>query len=192
MGLRTFARWVSIVGHPFVLLMVYVVAASVEYLPRGQVLPAAGLVFVLAILPMTIHLQRQARRGVTNFDVSAQELRGPVYGLGLGLGLLLLVVFYGLGAPPPLLRGLWVGIVMVIVASLINLRLKVSLHSAFAAWVSLGIFFLYPRLALVLGAWVLLVTWSRLKLERHSLPEVIAGVALGILAALPLSPWLLT
>ena len=83
---ESIARWVSILGHPFVLVLFYVVAAVSAFLPWQQAALATAIVFFVAILPMTAYLQKQVKKGRTNFDVSAQELRGPIYGLGLFLG----------------------------------------------------------------------------------------------------------
>lgn len=183
---RSFARWVSIIGHPFALLLLYVVAGVSVYLPWQEAAFATAIVFFVAILPLTFYLQRQVKAGVTNFDVSAQELRGPIYGLSLGLGLMLAALFYWLGAPLNLLGALLVGVAMVVVASLVNLKLKVSLHSAFAVWVAVGLWRLHPRLGLALGALAVLVVWSRLELSRHTRSELVVGVLLGALMSIPL------
>ena len=182
----SFARWVSIIGHPFALLLLYVVAGASVYLPWQQAAVATAIVFFVAILPLSFYLYRQAKTGATNFDVSAQELRGPVYGMGLALGLVLVAVFYGLGAPLNLLGALLVGVGMVVVASLVNLKLKVSLHSAFAVWVAFGLWQFHPRLGTALIALAALVVWSRLELCRHTRAEVVAGVTLGALMSIPL------
>ena len=186
MNWQPVARWISIAGHPFVWLLIYVGVVAFAHLPWPQALLAVGLVFFLSILPMTLYLQRLVRGGATNFDVSKQELRGPVYALGLALGLFLLWVFRRLGTPWEMLRGLVAGIVMVVTASLINLRLKVSLHSAFAVWVACGLWRYSPWMSVGAGCGALAVIWSRLELGRHTVSELVAGMALGAIMSVPL------
>lgn len=186
MDWKPVARWVSMIGHPFVWLLVYVGVAAFAQLSPGQALWSVGIVLFVSIVPMTFYLQRLVRSGSTNFDVSHRELRGPVYLFGLGLGLLLLAIFRGLGTPWGSLRGLIVGIALVVVASLINRRLKVSMHSAFAVWVAVGLWPFAPVAAMLGGLFALVVVWSRLELERHTAGELVAGTLLGALMAIPL------
>lgn len=184
--LRSLARWISIVGHPFVLILLYVLVGVATRLAFGNALVAVAIVFFVGVLPMTAYLARLARSGSTNFDVSHREQRGPVYGLGLLLGLGLLAIFWWLDGPPDLLVGVADALLLVVVAFLINLGLKISLHSAFVAWVAVGLWPISPWASLGLACLAVALVWSRLYLDRHTRGEVLAGLALGILMALPL------
>ena len=138
---------------------------------------------------MTLFLSRQVRLGRSNFDVSARERRGPVYALGLALGVALMVAAQQLGAPDIVLAVMACGLAMVILAAAINLRLKVSLHSAFATWISLSWWRLDPSTAVALMVLALAVAWSRLQLRRHSWPEVAVGMLLGAALAFLMLGW---
>lgn len=173
------ARWISIVGHPFVLIVAYALAGAAAVLPLRDALTVAAVVLVGAIVPLLVYLGREVRSGGGNFDVSARERRAPIYGFALILGVGLLGYFYGSGAPKQLLVGLGFGLLLVVVAALINLRLKVSVHSAFAAFVGIGFLPLSRWAAAVLIAFACLVGGSRLVLRRHRPAEVLSGLLLG-------------
>ena len=60
------------------------------------------------------------------------------------------------------------------------------MHLAFAAFAVLALFRLGSPAAWAIAGLTPLIAWSRIRLRRHTLVEVIAGAALGILAgALP-------
>lgn len=184
-GRERLARQLSIIGHPFILLVVYVAVASSAHVSWQNTIWAVAIVLGVSILPMTLYLCRLVRQGRSNFDISSQDKRGPAYALGLVLGVVLWVIFYWLGTPEELLRHLVIGIAMVVVASLINLRLKVSLHSAFSGWVASALLHFQPILGVGVILLALAVMWSRLELKRHTLPEVGTGFLLGLLMSLP-------
>ncbi|MEM8934550.1 MAG: hypothetical protein AAGE94_25375, partial [Acidobacteriota bacterium] len=77
------------VGHPFVVLLAYVLVVSASTLPWSSALAMTGLVFAVTVLPMLVYIARLVRTGESNFDVSLRERRGPVYFLGLALGAIL-------------------------------------------------------------------------------------------------------
>lgn len=183
---RGVAWTVSTLGHPFVLVLAYVLAASLRELPAADALGITALVFAIGILPMLVYLGWLVRSGRSNFDVSIREQRRPVYRLGLVLGLVLIAVFFGLGAPPETFVALGLGLALVVVGSIINRRLKVSLHSAFAAWTAVAFACLDPRFTLPAALLALAVAVSRLVLRRHTPAEVTAGLLLGALLASPL------
>ena len=177
------ALWVSGVGHPFVLLLAYVLVGAATVLPLHMAAQVAAVVLVGGVLPMLAFLHRQVRLGRTDFDVSTRERRGPVYALGLVLGLGLIAFFRFTGAPPQLLASLGGGFALVMAAALCNPWLKVSVHCAFAGFVAVGFLALAPWagwLFVLLGVGI---AWSRLELRRHTPKEVTCGLLLGTLTA---------
>ncbi|MCG8460353.1 MAG: phosphatase PAP2 family protein [Holophagales bacterium] len=185
-ALDTAARWISICGHPFALILLYVLVGAATRLELRQALIAVAIVFVGGVLPMMLYLASLVRRSGANFDVSVRRERSGAYGLGLALGMGLLAVFASFDAPADLLGGLACGLLLVVLASLINLRLKVSLHSAFAVWVAVGFASIAPWASAMMLLFAALVVWSRLRLCRHTRGEVVAGVLLGAAMALPM------
>jgi len=95
-----------------------------------------------------------------------------------------IVVMLLLRAPNFAVRGAVVTLALLIVAGLVNFRLKLSLHALFAFY-STMILFRASLVAGILGlALALLVFWSRLYLQRHDLKEVLAGAAVGLVGGI--------
>jgi membrane-associated phospholipid phosphatase len=91
------------------------------------------------------------------------------------------------GAPRSIVAGAAAVLALLVAAAFCNRWLKVSLHEAFAVFtvVSLSSVSLWASgLLLVLAV---AIGWSRVVLGRHTLPEVLAGAALGTLVSTALS-----
>ena len=81
------------------------------------------------------------------------------------------------------MRGSGIAFALVSCCALVNLRTKISLHVAFAAY-AVGIASgRRPEVLAVSAAIALAVAWSRVVLGRHTLGEVVAGAIAGSAAA---------
>jgi membrane-associated phospholipid phosphatase len=112
----------------------------------------------------------------------------PVPGERRQLNVFLVLLLFGVsgalwafGQPLLVSLGLGLGGAVVLAAHLLRRWLKLSLHASFAVYAAA---LLWPA-ALAAGAVLLLavaVSWSRLALRRHTLAEVLAGLAVGAAA----------
>ena len=91
-------------------------------------------------------------------------------------------------APDFALRGSTMTLFLLIIAALINFRIKLSLHALFAFYSAVILFVVNPVVGAVAFALALLVFWSRLYLKRHDLLEMLVGAFLGLLGGL-LTAW---
>jgi len=82
------------------------------------------------------------------------------------------------------LRGATVTSFLLIMAALINFRIKLSLHALFAFYSGVILFVVNPIVGAVAFVVALLVFWSRLYLRRHDFLETLAGTFLGLLGGL--------
>lgn len=181
--MKTVARWISIVAHPFVLAAVFAVAAGLRLGTSADALGALLLVALVAILPVAVLTVRQVRRGSwTNVDASNQKERPVLFLVGT-VALAALAVFAFVFRPGSFLgRGAIAVLVMLAVCAVINRWLKISLHMAFAALVTTTLLLLRSPVGWALVPVVPALAWSRLALGRHRLPEVIAGFVIGCLS----------
>jgi membrane-associated phospholipid phosphatase len=174
------ARWISILGHPFVLIPALVAAVTVPWMPPERAARIVGTVLLFSIVPMLLLMARRVRSGAwTNYDVSVREQRTGMYPAAFAIASATLLVLAGTGAPPPILRGVLANVLLIGLAWLVNLRLKISLHTAFAVFTAAALFGMSRGLAAGCLALALAIAWSRLELGRHTLPEVIGGALLG-------------
>jgi membrane-associated phospholipid phosphatase len=177
---REVARWISILGHPFVLIPLMVTAVTVGWLPPERVALIVGLVVLGSVVPMLLLMAQRVRSGAwTNYDVSVREQRRGMYPAALALAGGTVLLLAAIGAPWPILRGVLSILLLIAIAAVVNLRLKISLHTAFAAYTAVVLFAGNRGLGAGVLALTLAIAWSRLELGRHTLPEVIGGAVLG-------------
>ncbi len=99
------ARWISIVGHPFVLSLLLAGIAAALVLPPGEAALVVTLVAVGSIVPMLLYLRREVRAGRSNFDVSVRRDRGPMFRFAFLLVSLVIGVLLLAGAPRSIVIG---------------------------------------------------------------------------------------
>jgi hypothetical protein len=180
-----FARWVSWIGHPLVFI-----SLSVAIIIVLRVASRAGLALLLTllatlILPMALLLFRGARSGRwSDVDISIRAERVRFYPRAIPISAMAVIALWLLGAPAFALRGAAVTLSLLVVAALVNFRIKLSLHALFAFYSALILFVVQPVVGAIAFALALLVFWSRLYLERHDLLETLLGASLGLLGGL--------
>jgi len=94
------------------------------------------------------------------------------------------IVLLLLRAPAFALRGAAVTLFLLMMAALINFRMKLSLHALFAFYSAIILFVVNPIAGAAAFMLALLVFWSRLYLKRHDLSEMLVGAVLGLLGGL--------
>jgi membrane-associated phospholipid phosphatase len=177
---REAARWISILGHPFILIPALVAAVTVRRLPPEQVVRVVGIVVLVSIVPMLLLIARRVRSGAwTNYDVSVREQRAGMYPAALAIAAASVLVLAWTRVPRPILHGMIATLVLIGIAALVNLRLKISLHTAFAVFTAVALLAVSRGLGAAGLALALATAWSRLELGRHTMQEVVGGALLG-------------
>lgn len=180
-----FARWVSRIGHPLVFITL-----SVGIIVALRLANRAGLALLLTllatvILPMALLLFRGFRSGRwSDPDVSIRAERIRFYPRAISISAVAVIALLLLHAPAFALRGATITLFLLIIAALLNFRIKLSLHALFAFYSAIILFVINPVTGAVAFALALLVFWSRLYLKRHDLSETLVGALLGLLGGL--------
>ena len=186
---RTVARFISIVGHPIVLLPVAaLIAASTRgaSLQQLQLIGSASVTFGAIVLGFS-WLQVRAGRW-SHIDASDRHERSS---LNVFLGALCLLgagLAWVLTRRPNLPIALALSGGLFVIALTIARWVKLSLHAAFGAFATA---LLWPnKLAVVAGVMVTAaVVWSRLVLGRHEAADVAVGLLLGAAAGSAYHAW---
>jgi hypothetical protein len=184
------ARAVSIAGHPVVLVLI---AAMIAAASRGasflQLRLVGAAVAALGIIVLGYSwLQVRAGRW-SHVDASVRHERSS---LNAFLTVLLLLgaalSWFGLHSLQ-LSVALALSGVLIFAAMLVARWVKLSLHTAFAAFATA---LLWPlTLAVLAGVLVsAAVAWSRLALGRHVVADVISGALLGTVAGSAYHVWI--
>lgn len=179
-GMNGIARWVSIIGHPFVMTIVMVLGAALRFSTPREALRTVLLVALIALLPIAVLMVRQVRRGSwTNVDASDRAERPLLFAVGIAALSVLLGVVLVFRPGAFLLRGVIGVFIMLAVCAVATRWVKVSLHMAFGALATTALLSLGSPAGWALLAMMPLLAWSRLALKRHRPAEVALGLLVG-------------
>jgi len=180
-----FARWVSWIGHPLVFISLSVAIMIVLRLASRAGLALFLTLLATLILPMALLLFLGTRSGRwSDTDVSIRAERVRFYPRAIPISAMAVIALWLLRAPALALRGAVVTLFLLVMAALINFRIKLSLHALFAFYSAIILFVVHPVVGAIAFALAFLVFWSRLYLERHDLLETLVGASLGLLGGL--------
>lgn len=178
--MTSLARWVSIVAHPFATTLL--LAAAVEA-PRGGLAAARTTVVVAAlfVLPLTLLIARQVRRGAWGTVDASDPRERPVLFLAGAASLVALLAYFAWARPGSgLVSGTAGVLAMIALCAAVTPWLKVSLHLAAAALAATVLLQRGHPLGWLLAATLPLLGWSRVALGRHRWAEVAAGLVIGV------------
>jgi hypothetical protein len=180
-----FARWISWIGHPLVFISLSVGIIIALRLANRAALALLLTLLATVILPMALLLFRGFQSGRwSDPDVSIHAERVRFYPRAIAISAVAVIVLLLLPAPAFALRGATMTLFLLIMAALINFRIKLSLHALFAFYSAVILFVVNPVVGTVAFGLALLVFWSRLYLKRHDLLETLVGAFLGLLGGL--------
>ena len=180
-----FARWVSWIGHPLVFISLSVGIIIALRLANRAGLALSLTLLATVILPMGLLLFRGFQSGRwSDPDVSIHAERVRFYPRAISISAVAVFVLLLSRAPAFALRGATMTLFLLIIAALINFRIKLSLHALFGFYSAVILFVVNPVVGAVASAVALLVFWSRLYLKRHDLLETLVGAFLGLLGGL--------
>lgn len=172
-----FARAVSVLLHPFAVFAALALLAAWRLDPAALARTAAGIGAAVAIVWAFVLQRRRAGHWQT-VDASRRGERPLLY-------LLVLAVAIGYwwwtgGRGSATSTGVLAAVAMLCAAALANRWIKLSLHMAGLAFAGVALWpLLWPAGAAAI-ALLPLLGWSRLRMARHTLPEVLGGTLLGL------------
>ncbi len=176
------AQVISFLFNP-VMLLVFVPLLLV-YRTTGDVILALAwtgytMIFLLA---MTFFIIYGVHKKIfTDMDVSKRTQRPLLFLVSFVMSIFYLYGLLFLNGPKILTLVILGIIVSVLIISLINTILKVSIHVATVSSLIFALAIIYQGYAYLTILLIPLVGWARLKIKRHTLSETIVGAVLGIL-----------
>lgn len=187
--MKKVAHIVSIIGHPLLTYPIFLIIVLFRNEVASKALGILALIIGCVFVPVIIRLYLKSKNGTyTNFDVSDRNQRKSIYWFSIPLLMVVTAILFLTGQSRNLCISVLFALVLLVISSLMNFYTKCSLHMAFTIYLSA----LIVAHSFIMGSVVLLFTvfigWSRLKLGRHTLKEILFGSVLGIL----ISIWMLT
>ena len=135
-------------------------------------------IVILPVFVVSIYLVRKGR--LDSIFTGVRQQRTRVYALAGVCAAMGYAILFGYRAPLLLQAGFATGFTAAIIFLAINLRWKISMHTACIAALITILVLLYGWIAIVAVVLALVMGWARLELKQHSVAQVIAG---GLLAA---------
>ncbi len=173
----TVARVVSIVLHPFVVFAALALLAAWRVEPASLARTALGIGTAIAIVSAFIW-QRRCSGHWQTVDASRRQERPLLYALALLVAGGYWLWMGGRGSTTS--NGVLATVAMLCVAGIANRWIKLSLHLASLAFAGVALWPLWSAASLAALGALPLLAWARLRMSRHTLPEVIGGAALGL------------
>lgn len=172
------ARWTSILLHPFAVFAALSLVAAWRLDPASLLRSAVGIAVAVAIVWAFV-LQRRRSGHWGTVDASDRRERPLLY-------VLVLLVATGYwwwlgGRASSTGNGVVAVIAMLCVAGIANRWIKLSLHMASLAFAGAAMLSLWPPAGITALLALPLLGWSRLRMARHTMPEVLGGTLLGLL-----------
>lgn len=185
-GMVGVARLLSNVISPPIMFAATGLALGVHARPFWPGL-AWGAVYsaLIALMPMLViaYLLRTGR--ITDLHMSATDERHIPYLTAVISGAVAFVILRYFDGPEVLRCLAVLSIITLGALGLINTRWLISIHATAAAatWLIATLIFGWV-VGLILLPLLILIAWIRLYLKRHTRPQVLAGIALGLSAVL--------
>jgi hypothetical protein len=172
-------------GHPLVFISLSVGIIIALRLANRTGVALSLTLLATVILPMALLLFRGFQSGRwSDPDVSVRAERVRFYPRAISISAVAVIALVLSHAPAFALRGATVALFLLIMAALINFRIKLSLHALFAFYSGVILFVVNPLVGAVAFALALLVFWSRLYLRRHDFLETLVGAFLGLVGGM--------
>lgn len=176
---HAFARAVSILGHPMLVLPVAALLLATRTLGVREAAWMALGFAVFAALVMGWSGWQVRRGRWQHVDASRHEERRTLNRFLLVALALAAVLGWVAGQPVQLALGLLLAAALIAVAMLGARWCKLSLHMAFVIYAALLLSQIHPAWGIAGLAFAALVAWSRLKLRRHVPRDLVAGTLAG-------------
>jgi membrane-associated phospholipid phosphatase len=180
------AYWISQIGCP-PLTATAAVALSIPSLPATKLTWLwVSSYLILTILAPVLYLLWLLKQGlITDIHLRVRAERTRPLLVSLSLALLTWVLLAAANAPRLLIILAAATSLQTALFFIITIYWKISLHSASAAAMAVLAWLLYGSMAWGLILTIPLIAWARVRLDRHTLSQTVAGAVLGgaVLAA---------
>jgi membrane-associated phospholipid phosphatase len=176
------ARLISNILNPFLVSgVVLLMLAFKDTDTTAEAIKWAVISLALSVLPIFVLITSMVRqKKLDGLFVNPREQRNIIYVIASALGALGCGLLWYLKAPRLLSVTFTAGLISIIIFMVINYFWKISLHTAFTAASVAIIIMVYG----VIAVWTIMlvppVAWARIRLQQHSIAQVVTG---GLLAA---------
>jgi membrane-associated phospholipid phosphatase len=127
------------------------------------------------------------KKNIVDLDISKKEMRTPFFVIAATFYSIAAVIFFITNTEIMFLLALSYAFVTVILL-LVNRVWKVSVHSAGVTGPIFALIFVFGLIVLPLSLLIVLVSWSRIKLKKHTFTQTFVGSLIPIAVGITLYP----
>jgi len=183
--MKKIANIISIIGHPLLTIPLFIMIVMFGF----EVISKAALISFLLIgcvfIPLILLMHIKSKNGTyTNFDVSDKSQRKSFYLFAVPLLLIVTVILFVTDQSRNLCISVLFALILLTISQITNFFVKSSLHVSLNIYLSSLIFTVNYKIGIVALLFAGLISWSRVKLGRHTIKEVLFGLLIGILISL--------
>lgn len=174
------ARIVSTIGTPVIVILISFIALGF-HLKSSLAWRLIAVQFLFSLfIPFAYHLWILKTGKVSDFDITIRIERYKPYIVMIGSSLLSLLALILLKAPSLLIVISAACTIQISIMFLINFYWKISGHTSTVASFAALLCIIGGNLRFLSLLFIPLMSWSRVRLKRHTLGQTIAGALLGI------------
>ena len=183
--MKKIATFISTIGHPLLTIPLFILIVLFGNEDSSRAAPISLLIIGCVFIPVTIRLYIKSRNGsYTNFDVSDKIQRRSLYLFVVPLLLIVTIILFATNQSRNLCLGVLFALLLLILSQAINYFVKSSLHVSLNIYLSALIFTVNFKAGVAALLFTALISWSRVKLGRHSVKEVLFGLLIGTIISL--------
>jgi membrane-associated phospholipid phosphatase len=183
--MKKIATFISIVGHPLLTIPLFILIVLFGNEDSSRAAPISFLIIGCVFIPVIIRLYIKSKNGsYTNFDVSDKIQRRSLYLFVVPLLLIVTIILFATNQSRNLCLGVLFALLLLILSQAINYFVKSSLHVSLNIYLSALIFTVNFKAGVAALLFTGLISWSRIKLGRHSVKEVLFGLLIGTIISL--------
>ncbi|KQR95657.1 ABC transporter permease [Chryseobacterium sp. Leaf180] len=172
-------RFISNFFNPMISLFIYFIYMSVEKYSLKEASVHFLPILILTIIPVMGWIIYRVRTGrYTNMDVSNRLQRKSLYYFAESCMVVYLIYFYWQTNLIDLVM-LFI-LILLLVLHFSNLYIKSSMHTAYNVFVAALFYGMNWKIGVIWFLIAALVGFTRIKLKRHTLPEVLLGAGISI------------
>ncbi|HLY25001.1 MAG TPA: hypothetical protein VKQ72_01600 [Aggregatilineales bacterium] len=176
------AEFISdVISPPVVWAIMAFVIAGRDANSAGEAITWALIYITLLSVIPTLYILIQVRRGnITDMHMPLREERIRPFFVAIASGILAILLFSAIGASVWMRVFMISSLVQLILMALITTMWQISVHTMCisAALATIALMF-NASIALLLAPLIVIVALARLRLHRHTLSQVVAGIVVG-------------
>ena len=184
-AMKKIANFVSLIGNPLYTIPLFVLIVMFGKEDFSKAVLISFLIVGCIFIPLILWMYIKSKNGsYSNFDVSDKHERKSLFWFAFPFISVITVLMFVTNQPKNISISMLFALILVVVSQVTNFFIKSSLHVSLNIFLSALIFTVNYKIGIAVLFFTGILIWSRLKLERHTVKEVITGFVIGLTISL--------